>query len=103
MSSLLPDVDRAVITGEFAEDVIADIQEALRNGVDGHLDDGLAFVSPWGFELDEIDLPTMIWHGSEDKFNSISHGRWLADHMPGASSHLLEGTAICRFGLAVSR
>ena len=91
LSSMLPDVDRSVLTDEFGEDVIAGLQEGLRNGIDGWLDDSLAFVNPWGFELDEITIPTMIWHGSEDLFNPFRHGQWLADHIPGAVGHLREG------------
>ena len=91
LSSLLPEVDRRVLTDTFAEDVIASMQEALRTGVDGWLDDDLAFVQPWGFDLDRISTPTLIWHGSEDQFSPIAHGRWLASHVPGASGHLLDG------------
>lgn len=91
LSSMLPDVDRSALTDEFGEDVIDGLQEALRNGVDGWLDDDLSFISPWGFELDEIAIPTMIWHGSEDLFNPFSHGKWLAEHIPGAAAHLHDG------------
>ena len=91
LSSLLPEVDRAMLTDEFGEDVIAGLREALRTGVDGWLDDDLAFVNPWGFELGEISTPTMIWHGSEDLFNPFSHGQWLAEHVPGTSPHLMAG------------
>lgn len=91
LESLLPDVDRRVLTDTFAEDVIASMSEALRPGVDGWLDDDLAFVHPWGFDLDEISTPTMIWHGTEDLFTPIAHGQWLAAHVPGASAHLLQG------------
>ena len=90
-SSLLPDVDRAVLTDEFGEDVIADLQEALRTGIDGWVDDTLAFVEPWGFGLEEITIPTSIWHSSEDLLNPFSHGQWLASHVPETSSHLLDG------------
>jgi pimeloyl-ACP methyl ester carboxylesterase len=91
MSSLLPEVDRAVLTDDFGEDVISDVQEALRTGVDGWVDDALAFIKPWGFDLDEITIPTAVWHGSEDRFNPVAHGQWLAAHVPGASSHFLDG------------
>ncbi|HSM45720.1 MAG TPA: alpha/beta hydrolase [Acidimicrobiia bacterium] len=90
-SSLLPEVDQAVLTDEFGEDVIADLQEALRTGVDGSVDDLLAFVKPWGFDLEEITTPTIIWHSSEDLLNPFAHGQWLASHVPEASSNLLEG------------
>lgn len=91
LSSLLPDVDRAALTDEFGEDVMSDVQEALRTGVDGWVDDALAFVKPWGFDLDEIAVPTTIWHGSEDQFNPIAHARWLAANVPDAAGHFLEG------------
>ncbi|HSJ35466.1 MAG TPA: alpha/beta hydrolase [Acidimicrobiia bacterium] len=90
-SSSLPEVDRAVLTDEFAEDAIADVQEALRVGVDGWVDDMLAFTKPWGFDLEEVTRPTMIWHSSEDLLKPLAHGRWLASHVPEASMHLFEG------------
>jgi hypothetical protein len=36
-----PDVDRAVLTGEFGEDAAASFREAVRTSVDGWLDDAL--------------------------------------------------------------
>ena len=53
LRTLLPDVDRAVLTDEFGEDMVANFHEALRNGVDGWVDDDLAFARPWGFDLKE--------------------------------------------------
>jgi pimeloyl-ACP methyl ester carboxylesterase len=91
METLLPDVDQAVLTGEFGEDVAASFREAVRTGVDGWLDDDLAFTSPWGFGLDEISVPAMIWQGSADLMVPFSHGQWLASQLPGASAHLEEG------------
>ena len=91
LASLLPEVDRAVLTDEFGEDMAASFNEALRTGVDGWLDDDLAFVKPWGFELAEVSAPTMIWQGSEDLMVPFAHGRWIASKLPGASVHLEQG------------
>ena len=91
LQSLLPDVDRAALTGEFGEDTAAGFREALRTGVDGWLDDDLAFAKPWGFSLAEISVPTMIWQGSADLMVPFAHGRWLASRLPAASAHLEEG------------
>jgi len=91
LSSLLPAVDRAMMTGEFGEDMAASFHEALRLGVDGWLDDDLAFVQPWGFALDDVVAPTVLWQGSEDLMVPIAHGRWLAQHVPGVVAHLEEG------------
>lgn len=91
LESLLPEVDRAVLTDEFGEDMAASFREAMRTGVDGWLDDDLAFVSPWGFDLAEIDVPTALWQGSLDLMVPFAHGTWLADRVPGTSAHLIEG------------
>jgi pimeloyl-ACP methyl ester carboxylesterase len=91
LRSLLPEVDRAVLTGEYAADLAANYAEGLRPGVDGWVDDGLAFVRPWGFSVADIAVPTFIWHGSEDLFVPLAHGQWLAGTVPGATAHLLTG------------
>ena len=91
MNSILPAVDRAVIMGEFGEDLANQIHEGLRISVDGWLDDDLAFAQPWGFELSEIEVPTMIWQGEEDLMVPFAHGRWLASQLPDAHVHLESG------------
>jgi pimeloyl-ACP methyl ester carboxylesterase len=91
MSSLLPEVDQRVLTDEFGEDMSAAFREGVRLGIDGWLDDDLAFLSPWGFELAEIAVPTMIWQGSDDLMVPFAHGEWLASRVPHASAHLESG------------
>src|SRR5215469_1726341 len=91
MESLLPVVDQAALTGEFADDMAAGIREAIRCGVDGWLDDDLAFVKPWGFSLSDISVPTAVWQGSADLMVPFAHGQWLASRLPAASAHLEEG------------
>ena len=41
----------------------------------------------WGFDLDQIAVPTTIWHGGLDDVHTPAMGRYLADHLPGA--HLI--------------
>ncbi len=104
LGTLLPDVDRAVLNDEFGQDMAAGFHEALRIGVDGWLDDDLAFTSPWGFDPGEIGVPTMIWQGSHDMMVPFGHGQWLARQVPGASVHLEQGEGHLSIGLgAVDR
>jgi pimeloyl-ACP methyl ester carboxylesterase len=99
MESLLPDVDRAALTGEFGEDIAASFREAVRVSVDGWLDDDLAFAKPWGFSMTEIEVPTMIWQGSADLMVPFAHGQWLASRLPAASVHLEDGEGHLSIGL----
>ena len=91
LETLLPNVDRAMLTSEFGEDLAANFREAVRTGVEGWLEDDIAFTRSWGFGLEEISVPAMIWQGSADLMVPFSHGQWLASHLPGASVHLEEG------------
>lgn len=88
LGTLLPPVDRAVMTDEYGEDLVAQFQQALQSGVDGWLDDDLAFVAPWGFQLAEIFTPVSLWQGDADLMVPPSHGRWLSERVPGMSAHL---------------
>jgi pimeloyl-ACP methyl ester carboxylesterase len=99
LDSLLPDVDRAVLTGEFGEDMAAGMREALRNGIEGWLEDDLAFTTPWGFDLAEISIPVTIWQGSADLMVPFAHGQWLASRVPGATAHLEEGEGHLSIGI----
>jgi pimeloyl-ACP methyl ester carboxylesterase len=91
LSTLLPDVDRAVVTAEFGEDLVASFTGAFRSGVDGWVDDDLAFTRPWGFALEEIGVPTFIWQGSEDLMVPFAHGQWLARHLSATTARLQQG------------
>jgi pimeloyl-ACP methyl ester carboxylesterase len=88
LGDLLSDVDRAILSGDFAEYLHAGTQAALEHGISGWLDDDLAFFSDWGFDLAAISRPVAIWQGEQDRFVPIGHGRWLAEHVSGASPHL---------------
>jgi pimeloyl-ACP methyl ester carboxylesterase len=90
LGDLVSEPDRAVLSGDYAEESLASLKDALSNGVLGWLDDDLAFIRPWGFDLDSISVPVSIWQGRQDRFVPITHGEWLAEHVPGARSRLLE-------------
>lgn len=90
LDSLLPDVDRAVLTGELGEDLIRNLQGGVEE-LYGWIDDDLAFTSDWGFALDEIQVPTYLWQGSVDLMVPFHHGEWLAAHIPGVVPHLVDG------------
>ena len=87
-STLLGPADREVATGEFAAALLEHIRAGLEPSVDGWLDDDVAFVSPWGFDLSDIRVPVLLWQGEQDRFVPFAHGVWLAEHIPGVDARL---------------
>jgi pimeloyl-ACP methyl ester carboxylesterase len=88
LATLLGDEDRAVLTGAFAEYMLECDAHALEPGVDGWLDDDIAFLHPWGFDVGAINRPTLLLHGEDDRFVPVSHGRWLAARIPGVEARI---------------
>jgi pimeloyl-ACP methyl ester carboxylesterase len=76
---------------ETAAYVLGAIQEGLRPGRDGWLDDGLAMLRPWGFEPGDVRRPVAVWHSQDDPMVAIEHGRRLAAAIPGAEPFLVDG------------
>ena len=90
LESLLSDVDAAVLTGDFAEWLTRCTHDGLAPSDQGWWDDGVAHLSPWGFDLETIRVPVKVWHGRHDRFVPFQHGQWLAEHVPGAEAELSE-------------
>lgn len=88
MAGLLSPVDRAALTGEFADEMAAALRRAVLNGIAGWRDDDLAFVKDWGFDLGSITVPVDVWQGRKDRMVPFEHGQWLAAEMPTAQAHL---------------
>ena len=57
--------------------------EHSANGVGGWVDDDLAVLQPWGFDIAQISVPVLVWYGVADVLVPRAHGEWLAVHVPG--------------------
>lgn len=88
LGGLISDVDRASLSGEYAEITAARFRWAVHQGLGGWIDDDLAFSRDWGFSLESIPCPVVIWQGGEDRMVPLAHGAWLAAHIPGAVAEL---------------
>jgi pimeloyl-ACP methyl ester carboxylesterase len=103
LGDLVSPVDVGALTGEFAAWLATTFQQAVSTGIWGWLDDDLAFTRPWGFALDEVEVPVVVWQGGQDRMVPFAHGQWLATQLPGARPRLLpeEGhlsIAVASFG-----
>ena len=84
--TLLGDADKAALRGSLAQWMHDAETNGLAKDADGWLDDDLAFVAPWGFELGAIARPVLIAQGGDDRFVPRAHGEWLAEHVTGAEA-----------------
>jgi pimeloyl-ACP methyl ester carboxylesterase len=89
MASLLPPVDAAYANAHSA-DVNLMMVKAIEGGVDGWLDDDLAFSSPWGFDLADIRVPVLVLQGKQDLMVPFAHSQSVADAIPGAELRFLD-------------
>ncbi len=87
---LVDEVDASAMTGEIAQFLATSMHAAARQGSAGFLDDSMAMMRPWGFDVRDIEIPVSVWQGRHDLMVPFAHGVWLAEHVPGARRHLFD-------------
>jgi pimeloyl-ACP methyl ester carboxylesterase len=88
---LIGEADKKALTPEVAEQDAASFRRSLSVSYFGWLDDDLAFVQPFGFELSQINKPILVWQGDDDFMVPKSHSEWLAKHIPTAKLNFVPG------------
>ena len=78
------------MTGDFGAYLYATMQRGLAERVDGWRDDDIAFTRPWGFAVEDIQVPVLLWQGVQDLMVPPDHGRWLAARIPGVDARVSE-------------
>ena len=81
----LSEADKAMMV-KHLDRVRAQMVYSLVPGVDGWVDDDIAFTRPWGFEVTDIHVPTVLTYGRTDVLVPPAHGDWLTAHIPGAEA-----------------
>lgn len=97
INTLRPDLvgsDREVMGDVALRRIIAQTHaEALRESVNGWIDDVIALAHPWSVELPDITAPVLLWHGGEDVFIPASHTQWLHRQIRKSELRLKSGAA----------
>lgn len=70
--------DEAALAGSWSW-LLDVVRPALAQGPGGLIDDDLAYVAPWGAEVEQITAPTLVLHGGGDRVVPSAHAEWLAD------------------------
>jgi pimeloyl-ACP methyl ester carboxylesterase len=88
---LIGEADKKALTPEVAEVDAASFRRALSVSYNGWLDDDLAFVQPFGFDLAKVTKPVLVWQGDDDFMVPKAHSEWLAKHIPTAQLNFVPG------------
>jgi pimeloyl-ACP methyl ester carboxylesterase len=71
--------------------LIEALGEASAQGAGGTIDELLAMLRPWEFDVADIAVPTRLMAAQEDQAVPLSHGQWLARHVSDAVLEVVPG------------
>jgi pimeloyl-ACP methyl ester carboxylesterase len=67
------------------------LREGLRTGIAGARQDLRLFCAPWGLALEEIDVPAVVWQGSDDAIVPPAAAYLLAETLPNCRLDVIQG------------
>jgi pimeloyl-ACP methyl ester carboxylesterase len=85
-----PAADANFRDGPMAQLMMANWREGLKRSSLGMAADARIYGEPWHFALEDIAVPTSIWHGRADTIVPISISEHYAAHVPGVATHFTE-------------
>jgi pimeloyl-ACP methyl ester carboxylesterase len=87
---LLSDSDRRV-WDSYSEHLLADMREAMSQGVVGCGWDNVAWIGDWDIDPTTVECPVLLWYGTEDRMAEPIHGHWFEENLPDARLTMREG------------
>ena len=88
---MLPAPDAAALRDRAAFDVLFESQRhAWRGSADGVIADAQIYAQPWGFRLEDVDVPVRLWHGKQDRAFSVRVAEETAARLPKCIADFVE-------------
>ncbi|MBU6249218.1 MAG: alpha/beta hydrolase [Xanthomonadaceae bacterium] len=83
--------DRRVLEA-LGDDPDAKLQltEAFRQGSAGAYHDIMRISHAWGLNLNSLEVPVFLWHGTADTLMPVAPARAFARRIPGCEAHFIE-------------
>jgi pimeloyl-ACP methyl ester carboxylesterase len=69
----------------------AALREGLRSGIKGARQDLRLYCAAWGLKLEEVDVPTIVWQGSDDTIVPPNAAYYLAEALPNCRLDVIQG------------
>ena len=84
--------DREIVEAMSLSESTEFFLEALRPGVQGTADDYRTIALSWGFAIENIKTPVLLWHGDEDTLVPKAHARYLQERLPQVTMHWMDNS-----------
>lgn len=83
-ASVLPAPDRKIVDSDpaFRQGFLHMVREATRRGTRGAFHESLLSVTNYGFRLEEIQMPILLWHGEADQNIPVEMARFVESAIP---------------------
>jgi pimeloyl-ACP methyl ester carboxylesterase len=52
--------------------------------------DAQVYAEPWGFRLEDLDVPVRLWHGKQDRAFSFRMAEEIAARLPSCKLRIIE-------------
>src|SRR5947207_3223080 len=76
-------MDAAVLRDNAAfECCFESARRAWRGSAEGVMLDAQVYAEPWGFKLEDVDVPVRLWHGKKDRAFSFHIAEEVAQRLP---------------------
>lgn len=66
-------------------------RQAWRSSAKGVMTDAEVYATPWGFSLEEVQVPVALWHGTKDRTFAPRLAEDVARRLPQCEFHVVEG------------
>jgi pimeloyl-ACP methyl ester carboxylesterase len=66
-------------------------RRAWRASAEGVIADAQIYAEPWGFALEDVDVPVRLWHGKQDRAFSVHLAEELARRLPNCKARFVDG------------
>ena len=76
---------------EFKAMFLDDLLNGSRFQTSAPINDLILFTRHWGFDLADVVVPVLWWHGDDDHIVPLRHGRHVAERLPDARLTVIDG------------
>jgi pimeloyl-ACP methyl ester carboxylesterase len=88
LAALLPKCDKDIVSNKMVAGIMAkSVTEAFKQGIDGVVTEFELMTTAWEAELEEVKVPTVIWHGMNDTYVPFAMGSILHERIKGSAFH----------------